>query len=178
MADGVVFTSGANSTPPANTKAATDDCGSAGHVGIAKLAVSANGDATVIPADDDGLFVQTVDRVASPQHTVVAATGLSAGGTSVLNAADITTSKTGRLAGVDVASSVPFRCDVETVSGARVTRTTVYGQAGQTVQWRPPSPRYLELVGAAGVHFGATVTNLDASETADIRATIYWDEVT
>lgn len=51
MADGVTFAPGANSTPPANTKAATDDCGGSGHVQIVKLAISADGDATVLPAD-------------------------------------------------------------------------------------------------------------------------------
>lgn len=178
MADGVVFTSGANATPPANTKAATDDCGAAGHAGIAKLAVSANGDATVIPADLDGLHVQTVERVSSPQHSLVAATALAAGGSSALNAADIATATTGQLAGVDVGSTVPFRADVETVSGARVIRATLYGRAGETVQWRPPSRRFIELAGGAGIRFGLTVTNLDANEAADIRATVYWDEVT
>lgn len=178
MADGVVFTSGANSTPPANTKAATDDCGASGHAGIAKLAVSANGDATVIPADTDGLYVQTVDRNESPQHSPLLAAAVAAGGSSVLNAADITVGKTGQLAGVDAGSSVPFRVDVETVSGPRVTRTTIYGSPGETVQWRPPSKRFVELAGGAGVHFGATVTNLSPHQTGDIRATIYWDEVT
>lgn len=177
MADGVVFTSGANSTPAAGTKAATDDCGAAGHAGIAKLAVSADGSAVLIPGDANGLYVQSVERATSPQHTVAVASAISAGGSSVTNAADITTAKTGRLAGVDVGSSVPLRVDIETVSGARVVRSTVYTQPGQTAQWRPPSPLFFTLTGATGVHFGATVFNLDASETADARVTFYWDEV-
>lgn len=178
MADGVVFTAGQNATPPANTRAATDDCGAAGHVGIAKLAVSADGSATVIPADSDGLHVQTVERTVSPQHSVVAAIALAAGSSAALDGAAITAATTGQLAGVDVGSTVPFRADVETVSGARVIRATIYGRAGETVQWRPPSRRFVELAGGAGIRFGVSVTNLDASEAADIRSTIYWDEVT
>lgn len=52
MADGVPITAGAGTT------IATDDAAAAGHVQIIKLAISADGSATVIPADaTDGLLV-------------------------------------------------------------------------------------------------------------------------
>lgn len=52
MADGVAITAGSGTT------VATDDCGAAGHAQIAKLAISADGSATAIPADaTDGLRV-------------------------------------------------------------------------------------------------------------------------
>src|SRR3990172_464928 len=63
MADDVTFTAAADATPPAGTKAATDEITVAGahlgsHAGIAKLAVSADGDGTHLPATaTDGLLV-------------------------------------------------------------------------------------------------------------------------
>lgn len=63
MPDDVTFTLNADSTPPNGTIAATDETTSGPHsagaqMGIAKLAVSANGDSTHIPATvADGLLV-------------------------------------------------------------------------------------------------------------------------
>jgi hypothetical protein len=51
MADGVAITAGTGTT------IATDDCGAPGHVQIFKQAYSADGSATLIPADADGLLV-------------------------------------------------------------------------------------------------------------------------
>ena len=156
---------------------AVDDAGAAGVVQIVKLAVSADGSAVLLPADAEGLYVQSIPRAESPQHSVLVSTGLGAGANDDLDAADITVGKTGRLTAVDVGASVPLRCDIQTVSGARVTRTTVYTQAGETVSWRPPGPTYHELAGGTGVHFGVSVTNLSPHLAADARATLYWDEV-
>lgn len=59
MADNVTYTAGANSTPPNATVAATDELADGSHAGIAKLAISANGDRTLIPATAaDGLLVE------------------------------------------------------------------------------------------------------------------------
>lgn len=52
MADGVVLNAGAG-----GVTAATDDCGAAGHAQIVKLAVSADGSATAIPASANGMGV-------------------------------------------------------------------------------------------------------------------------
>lgn len=62
MADDVTFTLNADSTPPAGTKAATDEITvgphAGAHAGVGKLAVSADGDGTHIPATvADGLLV-------------------------------------------------------------------------------------------------------------------------
>lgn len=58
MADNVTFTLNADSTPPANTVAATDELSDGSHAGLAKLLVSADGDRTPIPATAaDGLLV-------------------------------------------------------------------------------------------------------------------------
>ena len=79
MADDVTFTLNADSTPPNGTVAATDETTSGPHsagaqMGIAKLAVSANGDSTHLPATlADGLLVQ-VSNVAIPATLPTAGT--------------------------------------------------------------------------------------------------------
>lgn len=57
MADGVTTQSATPATIPDATKIATDDAGAAGHVQIVKLAYSADGSATLVDADVDGLHV-------------------------------------------------------------------------------------------------------------------------
>lgn len=58
MADNVTFTLNADSTPPNGTVAATDELADGSHAGIAKLAISADGSRTFIPATAaDGLLV-------------------------------------------------------------------------------------------------------------------------
>lgn len=55
--DPVVITAGANSTPPDQTKVATDDTGAQGRVQLFKLAYSALGISTLVNADINGLLV-------------------------------------------------------------------------------------------------------------------------
>lgn len=58
MADGVTTQATTLATIPDATKIATDDAGAAGHVQLVKLALSANGSATALTADNtDGLLV-------------------------------------------------------------------------------------------------------------------------
>lgn len=148
-----------------------------GVVELVKLAISADGSAVLIPADLDGLFVQF--RLESPQTSAVLAAALSAGANVDLNAADITTGKTGRLLGVDIGGTVPCRCDIQEVNGARTTRTTIYTERGESKAWRPPmGSKWFDLVGGVGKHFGVSITNLDVNKAADLRGTIYWDEIT
>lgn len=59
MADTVTTQSSAPATPPAGTVIATDDAGADGQVQIVKLGYSADGVATRIPADANGLGVNT-----------------------------------------------------------------------------------------------------------------------
>lgn len=65
MADNVTFTAAADATPPGGTKAATDELADGSHAGIAKLAVSADADRTLIPATAaDGLLVEVSNPTA------------------------------------------------------------------------------------------------------------------
>lgn len=71
MADNVQYTAGANSTPPNATLAATDELADGSHAGIAKLAISADGDRTLIPATAaDGLLVDVSNASLAVTGTV------------------------------------------------------------------------------------------------------------
>lgn len=175
MADGVNLP--LTGTGDATSKVATDDTGASGHIQLVKLAVAADGSAVLIPADLDGIVVQP--KLESPQDEALLATALSAGSNTDLNATDVPLGKVGRLLGADIGGTVPIRCDIQVVNGSRVTRTTIYTLPGRSETWRPPfGQKFIELAGGTGKHFGASVTNLDASRTADARITLYWDEVT
>ena len=72
MPDNVTFTVAADATPPGGTIAATDELSDGSHAGITKLAVSANGDRTLIPATVvDGMLVD-VGALATAAQTQVA----------------------------------------------------------------------------------------------------------
>lgn len=85
MADDVTFTLNADSTPPAGTIAATDEITVAGphlgaHAGIAKLAISADGDGTHVPATvADGMLV----NLGTNNDVTVAALPLPAGASTL-----------------------------------------------------------------------------------------------
>ena len=63
MADDIIYTSSSPAGPPNATKQVTDEHVTRGHMPIVKLAYSADGDATPVPADVTGL--QTKNIVAS-----------------------------------------------------------------------------------------------------------------
>lgn len=93
MADDVTFGVGNDATPPGGTVAATDETSSGphaagSHMGVAKLAVSADGDSTHIPATvADGLLV---NLGANNDVTAVKDLGGTATRTQVAdNAADV-----------------------------------------------------------------------------------------
>ena len=146
-----------------------------GVIELVKLAISADGSSVLIPADLSGLVVQP--RLDNPQTQQLIATSVGPGGLTNLDATDIPTGKTGKLLGCDVGSSVPCRWDIQVVSGARTTRTTLYTRGGESKPWRPPfGEKFIQLTGGSGIHFGVAVTNLSTFQTADGRATLYWDE--
>lgn len=57
MADDITYTSTSPAGPPNSTKQATDEHATRGHMPIVKLGYSADGDATHVPADADGVLV-------------------------------------------------------------------------------------------------------------------------
>lgn len=68
MADDLTYTSSSPAGPPNNTKQVTDEHATRGHMPLVKLAYSADGDATPITADANGLEVQ-VSTVPAPLST-------------------------------------------------------------------------------------------------------------
>lgn len=82
MADDIVYTSTSPAGPPNATKQVTDEHATRGHMPVAKLAVSADGDATIIPGDATyGLDVDVtrVQGIVAVSGTVTADTGTPSG---------------------------------------------------------------------------------------------------
>lgn len=79
MADGLTTQTAALATIPDATIVATDDCGAAGHVQLMKLALSADGSATPITADSNGLEVQGAGTAGTPAGGVVSVQGVASG---------------------------------------------------------------------------------------------------
>lgn len=77
MADGVTVASGNNTSPPNNTKFATDDLGAAGHLPLVALAYS-DSSGTMVTADSNGLEVQ----ISTGTVTISGVTSSSASTTS------------------------------------------------------------------------------------------------
>lgn len=77
--DTVVFQSTTPATPPDATIVATDDAGAAGQVQIVKLAQSANGSATPVQADGDGLLVNPGAAIGSLTEAAPATDTASSG---------------------------------------------------------------------------------------------------
>lgn len=116
----------------------------------------------------------------SPQFDYDATLGASLGaGASVdIDFADITTAKTGQLAGLDLWSAAPLKVIIKTVTGGVGTAKDAFGtRPGESKSWRPPHQSFITRAAAgAGNFFRATVTNL-GSQASDVHATAFWDEV-
>lgn len=80
MADGLTTQSSTLATIPSASKIATDDCGSPGHVQLVKLAISTDGDATLLTADNtDGMLVKVTNASALRTPGVTSQVQSSAG---------------------------------------------------------------------------------------------------
>lgn len=114
----------------------------------------------------------------SPQISTQTSAALGAGASVDLQTADITTAKTGRLAGVDIASTVPLKVIISTVAASTpTTRVVLFTQPYSNLQWRSPYSTYITQAGGTNNKFRVNVTNKDASIAADVYATFFWDEV-
>lgn len=173
MADGVVIP--LTGTGDATAKVAVDIVDGDKAAQLFKLAYAADGSALLVPADADGLVVQ--QKLEDPNSQLLQAAALAAGSGADVDAANLTSGKTGRLLGADIGASVPVRCDLQTVSGARTARAVIFADPGRTASWRAPAPRFIELLGTGTSKFGAHVVNLSPHAQADVWVTLYWDEV-
>ena len=121
----------------------------------------------------------------SPQSDYATSASLAAGASTDLDATTIAAGTTGKLMRVLVGSSIPCKWEIKTRDGAvqvvqAVLFTSGISSGDATAFYKPVSKEGITLVGA-GVdeNFRVTVTNLgtQASEAADVHATIEWDEV-
>jgi hypothetical protein len=82
MADDITLTSTNPAGPPNGTKQATDEHGTRGHMPLVKVAFSADGDATPVLVDANGIEVQGAGVAGTPAGGVASVQGV-AGGTAV-----------------------------------------------------------------------------------------------
>jgi hypothetical protein len=187
-------TIGAATTAAGDLAKAEDVAHVTGDVGVMSLAVrqdtatilsGTDGDYTPLIVDASGrLHVTDPNAGAGSPSTPTrdqASTTLAAG---VASTTEFRTTDVGadtfRLGGVDIAASAAFKAVINSVDNDVATVfTTVFGQAGTTVQWRPPNKDYAAdtWAGSAGFDgFEVLVTNLDTSESADFYVTLYYED--
>lgn len=122
MADNVQFTDGA----PADFSASADDCGADGKVQRVKLTYSANGDATHVPADADGILV---NLGANNDVTVTGSVSATQSGNFVVRLQDGTGNA---LTSLSTGSQRPLTVAIVDGSGNQVTSFT--GSGGTSIQ--------------------------------------------
>lgn len=105
---------------------------------------------------------------------------IAAGSSDTLRHTDIG-GTTKRLAGITVASSVPFKAVISAVEDGAIVKTydTIFSQVGGgTYQWAPPHKDYTENAFGANAGYDgyeAVVTNLDPADAASIYCTFYYE---
>ncbi len=120
MADNIIY-SGSGASPPANIKQATDESAVDGHMPIVKLGVSADGDASRIPADSNGLLVQ---QVTAPLPTGAATETTLAAVLAKLIAAPATEAKQDTLIAKDFATQTTLAAILAKLIAAPATEAT------------------------------------------------------
>jgi hypothetical protein len=114
------------------------------------------------------------DYVATPVTTHASTLALAAGGSATLDSDQVSSGKTGRLLAVRVASSVPFKALLYTVSNGSASASPKAGGFGWLGEWRYDAPARNQVSVAydasAGLDgFRVAVTNLDPSLPADVH---------
>ena len=98
MADTLTTQAATLATIPASSVIATDDAGAAGHVQVVKLALSADGSATPISADANGLEVQGAGTAGTPAGGVVSVQGVASGTVIPVDGSGVTQPVSGTVA--------------------------------------------------------------------------------
>ena len=86
---------------------------------------------------------------------------------------------TGKLLGMVVSSSVPFKATLQTVQNAVATNKVTGFSMDRKWDWKTPARDFIQQAQDAGAGFDgfrATVLNLDTSEPADVYAAFFFDE--
>lgn len=139
---------------------------------------SATNPISVRLTDGSAFYASASAAPVSAQFSTQTSAALGAGANVDLQTADITTAKTGRLDGIDVASTVPLKIIISTVSASTpTTRVILFSAPYSGIQWRAPFQTYITQAGGTNNKFRVNLTNKDASVAADVYATFFWDEV-
>lgn len=128
-----------------------------------------------------GLVTRTVG-VEQPVVDALSSSSLAAGASIDLDGTTIANLATGKLMAVSVGSSAACKWVIKTRNGGvEVEKGTIYTGGlcgGPSGCFQPPDKNFITLAGS-GVdeNFRVTVTNLDYENAADVKATIFWDEI-
>ncbi|CAK9251259.1 unnamed protein product [Sphagnum jensenii] len=143
--------------------------GSAGTPAAGIVTIQGNASGTPVPVT--GVF--TDDLPTTPATTVATSAAVAAGASATLSTA--TSLISNYLWGIDIASSVAWKAVINIISNNTTTATAVvFGQSGQTIQWRPASRKFFATGGAGTVNgYSVVITNQDTSDAADVYATFY-----
>lgn len=131
-------------------------------------------------ADGAAFYSAVSEAPVAPTVSTVTSAALGAGASVDLNHTLIANGTTGRLAGIDVASTVPLKIEIKTVDGADspTTRVVLFAPTYSGIQWRSPYPTYITRAGAAAnTRFRVTVTNKDNNTAADVYSTCFFDVI-
>lgn len=145
MADNVEITAGTG------TSIATDDAGAGGHVQIVKLALSADGSASPITADSNGLEVQGAGTAGSPAGGVVSVQGVGSGTALPVSLSTLPALVAGaaNIGDVDVltvpehagvAADVMSATSGDTFTALTSTAQAIKGSAGKLLGWYVYNP--------------------------------------
>ncbi|MGV0984979.1 MAG: hypothetical protein ACOYB2_10520 [Limnohabitans sp.] len=129
-------------------------------------------------SDGAAFYAASSGAPTAPTFSTQTSSALGAGANVRLNHY-VTSGKTGQLMGVDVASTVPLKVEVQTIlTGTPTTRIVLFAPPFTGLMWRAPYKTFITRASAdATSGFSVTVTNKDAATAADVYSTGYWDEV-
>lgn len=139
--------------------------------------------AGVLNTDPTGSEYAILSRLIDSNNPLISdATSVSvAAGASVdLDSTQLSSGVTGKLLGLIVTASVPFKAELKTVLNGVPTSKVTYFSSDRKWDWRSPARDFISVTQSAtpGLDaFRVTVTNLDTSEAADLYATFFYDEV-
>lgn len=129
---------------------------------------------------ENALGLPVEAAMSAPVVSSDTSSSLSAGGSTDLDSAQISSGLTGKLAAFLLTASVPLKGELKTVlNGSETSRLVVFTRAGETRPIELPNKKFITVAqdvtaGLDGFRF--TVTNLDNENAADVYATFFYDQ--
>lgn len=116
----------------------------------------------------------------SPQQSYLTSISVAAGGQVTLDSISVSNTKTGKLLGLVISSSLGFKAALQLLNnGVPTTNKIVWFTHSGHVSWNSPARDFYTVVGNndPGVNgFRVVFTNLDVTISADCFVTFLWDE--